>query len=79
MHPLSLQEIRAKIEEKERKDDEEQDRLEALASKIPRTTQPRTVQDNYWLVKASGFFSSVAPFVLFFTFAYIVQLVIKSS
>ena len=73
-----LQNIRKKIEEKERRDDEEQDRLEALAKERRRTVVPPG-ERNYWFSKFSDAALNIAPFVLFFTFAYIVQLVIKSS
>ena len=75
---FSLQLIQEKIEEKERRDDEEQDRLEALA-KERRKTVVLPKQRNIWVSKFIDAALNVAPFILFFTFAYIVQLVIRSS
>lgn len=40
---------------------------------------PPAVQQNYWISKCSDVFWGVAPFVLFASFMYIVQLVLKSS
>lgn len=81
----NTQEMREKISKKEQEDLKIKEQQEAYRKNIvyiggkPAVGTAAVVQRNYWVSKCSDVFWGVAPFVLFASFMYIVQLVLKSS
>lgn len=72
-----LQEMKLKAEAKRREIEEEQRRLEHLMTSS--TNLPVQEEQNVLISTAVSLLWNLAPFILFASFLYIVQLVVKSS